>query len=58
LASAIADGAAVTMPLGSVVSGNGSYGFVLVGDSTDQFVAASGEAPDGPALVVTYTTGP
>lgn len=46
------------MPLGSVVSGNGSYGFVLVGDSTDQFVAASGEAPDGPALVVTYTTGP
>jgi len=51
---AIADGQTVQMPVTSVVTGNGTYGFVLVADSTDQLVVHSRGAANGPALVVTY----
>ena len=51
---AVANGATLNLPVTSVVTGDGTYGFVLVGDSADQWVAASRESSDGPALVVTY----
>jgi murein DD-endopeptidase MepM/ murein hydrolase activator NlpD len=53
---AIADGQTVQVPVTSVVTGNGTYGFVLVADSSDQLVVNSREASNGPALVVTYRT--
>jgi hypothetical protein len=51
---AVVDGATVALDVTPAVTGNGTYSFTLVGDSTDPFHADSSEGAQGPVLVVTY----